>query len=109
MADTYTPEEINEIFGAYNRAIKEGTPITADMARQMKDAATGVKNYTATLNNSLKGLGNSALKLAENLKDGAQGASVFNDGITSTAEVIGNFLSRFGVFGKTRISSHQII
>lgn len=100
MADKYTPEEIDEIFGAYNRAIKDGTPITADLARQMKDAAIGVKNYTANLNNSLKGLGNTALKFAENLKDGAQGAAVFNDGLTSTADVISNFLSRFGVLGR---------
>jgi len=100
MADTYTPEEIDEIFGAYNRAIKDGTPITADLTRQMKDAATGVKNYTANLNNSLKGLGNSALKLADQIKDGAQGAAVFNDSINATATVLDNFLSRFGVLGR---------
>ena len=100
MADTYTPEEINEIFGAYNRAIKDGTPITADLTRQMKDAATGVKNYTANLNNSLKGLGNTALKLVENLKDGAQGASVFNDGLSAGADAIDAFASRFGIVGK---------
>ena len=100
MADTYTPEEIDEIFGAYNRAIKDGTPITADLTRQMKDAAAGVKNHTANLNNSLKGLGNSALKYAENLKDGAQGAAVFNDGIKAGADAVDAFASRFGILGK---------
>ena len=100
MADTYTPEEINEIFGAYNRAIKDGTPITADLTRQMKDAATGVKNYTANLNNSLKGLGNTALKLAENLKDGADGASVFNDSLEATAEAANQYVQKWGTLGK---------
>ena len=100
MADTYTPEEINEIFGAYNRAIKDGTPITADLARQMKDAATGVKNYTANLNNSLKGLGNTALKLAENLKDGADGASVFNDSLEATAAAADQYVQKWGILGK---------
>jgi len=100
MADTYTPEEINEIFGAYNRAIKDGTPITAEMTQQMKSLSAGVKNYTANLNASLKGLGKSVGTLAEQIKDGAQGASVFNDGLSSTATVIDNFVSRFGILGK---------
>ena len=99
MADTISPEEINEIIGAYNRAVKDGTPITAEMTRQFKDATVGVRNYTANLNASLKGLSNSAVKLAEQIKDGAQGASVYNDGLSSAADVIGKFMSKFGLLG----------
>jgi hypothetical protein len=100
MAEIYSPEEINEIFEAYNRAIREGTPITADLAKQFKNASIGVKNYTETLNKSLKDLGTSALKYAENLKDGAQGSAVFNDGIKAGADAIDAFASRFGILGR---------
>lgn len=100
MADLYTAEEIKEIFDTYNRAIETGTPITAELSRQMKDATIGVKNYTAQLNKSFSDLGSSALKYAENLKDGAQGAAVFNDGIAATAKVMSDLLSRIPFVGR---------
>jgi len=100
MADLYTAEEIKEIFDTYNRAIETGTPITAELSRQMKDATIGVKNYTAQLNKSFSDLGSSALKYAENLKDGAQGAAVFNDGIGATAKVMSDLLARIPFVGR---------
>ena len=100
MAEQYTPEEIRAIFDEYNTAIKTGTPITADLAAKFKDAATGVKNYTDQLNKSLKSLGSSILNTAAALKDGKQGAAVFNDSIESFADAIDSFLSKFGFLGK---------
>jgi len=100
MADTYTPEEINEIVGAFNRAIKDGTPITAEMTQQMKNAGAGVKTYTENLKASLNGLGKSIGTLAEQTKDGVQGASVFNDGLKGASTIVSVLASRFGIFGK---------
>lgn len=100
MTDKYTPEEIDEIVDAYHQAIKNGTPITAEMSRAMKDAAIGIKGYTSRLNDSFKSLGKSTGNLVGNLKDGAQGAAVFNDSVTGMADVLGKLLSRIPYIGK---------
>ena len=86
MADMYTPEEIAQIFEAYNDAIQKNIPIGKDLAQQMKDATLGVKNYTQQLNQSLKQLGTSFKNLGSNIAKGDKGASVFNDALSSTAE-----------------------
>jgi hypothetical protein len=100
MADQYTPEEIRAIFEEYNNAIKSGSPVTAEMTARMKDATAGIKNYTAQLNASLKSLGSSVLGIAKAMKDGEQGASVYNDSINSAADAIDAFASKFGFLGK---------
>jgi hypothetical protein len=100
MATQYTPEEIAEIFEAYNNAIKTNTPISAELAKQMKDATAGVKNYTDQLNASLKKLGSSVGGFVGAMKDGKQGAAAYNDSINAFADAIESFLSRFPIFGK---------
>ena len=99
MADQYTPEEIAAIFDAYNNALRTGTPISKELAEQMKDAAAGVKNYTYQLNSSLKQLGTSLKGLASGIANGASGASTFNNGIESAADVVAKFASKFGILG----------
>jgi hypothetical protein len=100
MADQYTPEQIQAIFEEYNNAIKSGTPVTSELAARMKDATVGIKGYTEQLNKSLKSLGSSILGTAKALKDGQQGASVFNDGIESAADAVEAFTSKFGILGR---------
>jgi len=100
MADMYTPEEINEIFAAYNEAVQKNIPISKELAQQMKDATLGVKNYTRELNDSLKKLGSSAVGLARSIKDNKQGADVFTDSITSGADAVAKYTSKFGVLGQ---------
>jgi hypothetical protein len=100
MATQYTPEEITEIFEAYNNAVKTNTPISAEMAKQMKDATAGVKNYTDQLNASLKKLGSNVAGFVGAMKDGKQGAAAYNDSINAFADAIESFLSRFGFVGK---------
>ena len=100
MADQYTPEEIRAIFEEYNNATKGGSQATAELTNRFKDANVGLKNYTAQLNASLKSLGSSMLGVAKAMKDGEQGASVYNDSISSAADAIDAFASKFGFLGK---------
>jgi hypothetical protein len=99
MAERYTPEEIQEIFDRYNDAIRAGIPISAALAREMADATKGVKNYTYELNRNLKNLGTQTKALGSDLLRGVQGASVFNNTIGATTEVVDILASRFGVLG----------
>jgi hypothetical protein len=100
MADMYTPEEINEIFAAYNDAIDKNIPISKDLAQQMKDATVGVKNYSQQMQSSLKQLGTSFKNLGSTMAKGAAGASVFNDVMSSGADHVYQFSRRFGPAGE---------
>lgn len=100
MAENYTPEEIQEIFDAYNEAIKNGTPISKEFAQQLKDASLGVKNYSKSLKASLDQLGGSLKSLGSDMYKGKQGASVFNDSIEKGADVVAKYTSKFGILGE---------
>jgi len=99
MADTYTPQEIQDIFERYNEALRKNVPISEGLAKEMADATKGVHNYTKNLNDSIKSLGTSFKVLAKDINSGARGAAVFNDSLESGADVISNFLTRFGLLG----------
>lgn len=96
----YTPEEIQEIFDRYHAAIRAGIPISDALAKEMADATKGVKNYTFELNRSLKYLGTQTKALAQDIANGAKGASVFNHQVDAAGDVVANFASQFGIFGK---------
>lgn len=100
MADMYTPEEIQEIFDRYNAALRAGIPISEALAREMADATKGVKNYTATLNQNLKLLGQASKQAAKDITNGAKGTAVFNETIESTGAVVSTVASQFGLLGK---------
>lgn len=86
-----TPEEIAEIFEAYNDALKSGTPITAELAKQMKDATAGVRGYAQAQENLIKSLGKSVADYTKEMYKGEQGARAFNnslDTITGALEAL---------------------
>jgi muramidase (phage lysozyme) len=99
MADMYTPEEIQAIFDAVAEANAKQIPLSKELAVAYEDAKKGVKNYTRELDASLKKLGSSAISLAKSIKDNKQGADVFSDSISSGADAVSKFASRFGVLG----------
>ena len=100
MAERYTPEEIQEIFDRYNAAIRAGIPITDALAREFADATKGVKDYTRTLNASLKMLGQASKQAVKDMADGAKGTSVFNNSIEATGNTLSHMAMQFGVLGK---------
>ena len=95
----YTPEEIRQIYDEYQRRRALNIPITKEFAQKLKDAAVGVKNYTSDLENSLNNLKSAGVGLFKSFKDGKQGASVYNDVLTSGADTLATFLKKLGPLG----------
>jgi putative chitinase len=95
----YTPEEIRSIYDEYQRRRALNIPITEEFARQLRDAAVGVKNYTNELEASLNQLKSSGIGLFNALRTNQQGASVFNDTIRATGDATAVFAKRLGRFG----------
>lgn len=100
MATSLTPEEIQAAFDAYNNELLRTGRVTKETAEAFADAKAGIKNYTYQLNLSLKQLGTSMLNFGEALKDGKQGASVYNDSIKAGADAIDAFAAKFGILGR---------
>ena len=96
----YTPEEIADIFDRYNKELMMYGKANDALAKEMADAVKGVKNYTATLNNSLKQLGQASQQAAVDIANGAKGTSVFNNSIESAGGAVATVAERFGVLGK---------
>ena len=103
MADMYTPEEITEIFKAYNEALANAggdiSKVSKDLRDSFNDAQKGIKNYTYQMNQSLKQLGSSITGIGKSLAAGEQGASVFNDSLKSAGDFIGKWASAKGPWG----------
>jgi hypothetical protein len=99
MAIEMTPEEIQSVFDEYNRAIANGIPVSNELNARLKDASVGIKNYSATLQNSLGQLGQSSKQLGRDLMAGKKGASVFNDSLDKAADAASNMAMGFGPLG----------
>lgn len=100
MATEMTPEEIDAVFREYNEAVIRGEPIEEELANRMRDATLGLKDYTADMKLSLQRLKNSAVGLAGALKNGQQGASIYNQTMEDSAEALSRMLQRLGPLGK---------
>ena len=91
MADAYTQEEIQEIFEAYNEAIRTGTPVSKELATAMRDASIGVKGASAELVKGLTQLGRSVTDYGSAMYKGEQGMKAFNKSITDVEDAIDTF------------------
>jgi hypothetical protein len=100
MAELYTPEEIQEIFDRYNAELMRTGRVTEAMAREFADATKGVKNYTLTLKENLRQLGQASKQAAQDMADGAKGTELFSKSIEATGAVSQTVVSQFGKFGK---------
>ena len=100
MAIEMTPEEIEDIFREYNDAVTRGVPIEEDLAVRMRDASAGLRGYTQELKTGLNRLKNSSIGLATALKDGQQGASIYNNSIESGADLLKTFIKPLGPLGR---------
>lgn len=99
MATQMTPEEIQDIFDEYNRAVANGASVSRELTERLRDASVGVKNYSANLKASLGQLGQSSRQLASDLASGAKGASVFNDSLDAAAGAASSVAAGFGPLG----------
>lgn len=98
MAEMYTPEEIQEIFQAYNDAIKSGTPVSAELAKAMRDAEKGIKGWTDSTNAAMKKLGTTAADLTKNLYKGGNAADNFGNAIEDASGAVGLLILALGPF-----------
>ena len=90
MASSYTPEEIAELNARAADEIKRLGHVSVATQTQLNDMKVGIKNATENLSKSLNDLRTSALSTTKSLATGAGGATVFNDAITKSADVLGN-------------------
>jgi muramidase (phage lysozyme) len=97
MADLFTAEEIEREGQRLAKALKNNWISHEEYSRGMKDLATGVKNYTATLQASRLSLKKAAGDLVGSMKDSAQGAAQYSDALSAGAEHISNALSKTGM------------
>jgi hypothetical protein len=103
MADQYTPEEIQEIFQAYDDAMQKNIPISKELAQQMQDAQKGIKNWTNEVNASFKKLGTSATDLGKSLYKGEKGAGQFGGALESATDSLSmmiNLIPGIGIAAK---------
>ena len=100
MADVYTPQEIAEIFEAYNNAVKSGTPISRELAEQMADAAKGIKHWTSELRSSSLGFKRSLGELTSSMLESAKGAGQYTNTLSKGGDYLSTWFSGMGPWGK---------
>lgn len=92
MAERLTPQEIQDIFDGYDKAILNGTANTKEWQQKLKDAQKGLKEYDKELKDSLKSLGTSFANLGKTLADGDVGASAFNGVLKAGGDSLTKFI-----------------
>ena len=100
MATQMTPEEIQNALSQYMEEVRNLGEATDDTTKRFKDAQVAIKGYNESLNKSLKDLKDSAWNLGKELKDGAQGAAVYNQTIDTGTKYLAGFLKQIPIFGK---------
>jgi hypothetical protein len=100
MADQFDPKEIQDILDRYTKALDDGIPISAELSQKMKDAATGINDYTRNLKASKEALMGSLKSLGMSMVNGESGAAVYNNVITQSAKTFSSWVSKIPIFGK---------
>jgi Transglycosylase-like domain len=89
-------KELQGVSEAFDQ-LRQGGVASADSLKGLSGAS---KKYQDQLNANLKALGSSMLGVAKAMKDGEQGAAVYNDSINAVADAVDTFLSKFGLLGQ---------
>jgi hypothetical protein len=99
MADQYDPKEIQDIINEYTRHLNEGIPISDNLANAMKDASTGIRDYTKNLKASKEALVGSLKSLGMSMVNGESGAAVYNDAISKGTKTFSTWAKKIPVVG----------
>jgi hypothetical protein len=104
MAEYMTPEEMTAAYSAAKKQeaddLKQFGYVTTSTKNALKDAETGIRDYTQNLKTSLNSLKGSLWKTVGSMAEGAKGASQYNDAISEGADYLTRYLSGKGPFGK---------
>ena len=90
MANSYTPEEIEELKAREADEIKRLGKATVETRMALIDLAAGTKGLTETMTKGLGSLGTSAMDLSRQLYNGNSGLSVFNNSIGAVSDALGD-------------------
>ena len=99
MADFTTPEDFEKYMALMEEQYKNGFISAKDYNDALKDAAVGIKGYTANLNSSMKSLGTSFKDMGKAIYDGKQGAATYNSTLSSGADAVAAYATKFGPAG----------
>jgi hypothetical protein len=99
MADFTTPEDFEKYMALMEEQYKNGFISAKDYNDALKDAAVGIKGYTANLNSSMKALGTSFKDMGKAMYDGKQGAATYNSTLSSGADAVAAYAMKFGPAG----------
>jgi len=88
--------ELQQLF----EKLQSGVQLTDEEMRKLARDTSAVDRAMQTMAKSFAFLGKQALDVGKKLYSGEQGASVYNDAITNSADALGNFLSVLGPLGK---------
>jgi hypothetical protein len=99
MAEFTSPEEFEKYLSAMKEQYEAGYVSAKEYNDALKDAATGVKGYTANLKQSMSQLGTSFKQLGKDVYAGKQGAAVFNDTMESGGNAVAAYALKFGPAG----------
>jgi hypothetical protein len=100
MADQFDSKEIQDILDRYTKALDDGIPISEELSQKMKDASTGIKDYTRNLKASKEALMSSLKSLGMSMVNGESGAAVYNNTITAGAKTFSSWASKIPIVGK---------
>ena len=95
----YTPEEITEIIEKYNKMLADKVPVTVGMAKEIRDASLGIKDYTNNMEASTAALKKATIGLGSKLLNGEQGLSVYNEITRAGLKTTGIWAEKMPVFG----------
>ena len=100
MADQFDPKEIQDILDRYTKSLNDGIPISEELSQKMKDASTGIKDYTRNLKASKEALMGSLKALGMSMVNGESGAAVYNNAISQGAKTFSSWVSKIPYVGK---------
>jgi len=95
----FSLDEATSIVDEYNRKLNANEPISDDLAKAMKDASTGIKNYTDNLKASIDQLKDTTLKMGKSLVQGESGLSVYNDTVEAGGQAMGAWAEKIPIVG----------
>jgi len=99
MADFMTPDEIEQFKQLVEQQYRDGFITAKQYNQAMKDAAVGVRGYTAAMESSLKQLGTSFKALGKDIYEGKKGVGVFSGTLDTGATAVAAYATKFGPAG----------
>ena len=100
MSDFMSQQEINEE-KEYLRNLREAGGIgLEEFNKRMKDADLGVRGFTDALESSMNQFKTSMIQFGAGVAEGKLGQAQYNDSLTSGADVVSKFVSKWGPWGE---------